>query len=142
MTIARMYGQALRSLAVGAINWELGDIKVLLLNSTYVPNQDTHRFYSDLTGQVTGAGYTVGGVAVEGRTTAYDAATNTTILDALDPAFPLMTVTARYAVFYNDTGTQGTSALLCWFDFEADVIVNNDTLTIGLDAGGLVRLVT
>jgi len=137
-----LYTLALRSLVSGDFAWEAGLFKVLLLDSTYVPNQDTHRYYSDLTGQVVGEGYIAGGAEVLGRSLAVDPVTNKITLRCFSPEFPVMTVTPRYAVFYNDTGTQGGSALLCWWDFGANVVVTADTLTLTIDVAGLVTATT
>jgi hypothetical protein len=48
------------------------------------------------------------------------------------------TITARYAVFYEDTGTGSTSALICYWDFVSDQSSSNGNFTLTPGASGLV----
>jgi hypothetical protein len=45
--------------------------KTMLTTVTYVPNQDTHDFKDDVTNEITGTGYTAGGVAISPLTSLY-----------------------------------------------------------------------
>ena len=114
-------------------------MKALLTTSGYAPNQDTHRYKSSVTNEVTGTGYTAGGVTLTSKTAAYDAATNTLTLDAADPSWSTVTVTFRYLVSYVDTGTAGTSPLISYVDFGEDVVVTGVNFTYQLPAGGLLQ---
>jgi hypothetical protein len=49
MTIAKVYGLAMKSMANGEIDWLGGTIKCALTSNTYVPNQDTHDYFNDVT---------------------------------------------------------------------------------------------
>ena len=42
-------------------------IKVALCNSSYTPDRDAHDFFDDLTNEVTGTGYTAGGLLLASR---------------------------------------------------------------------------
>lgn len=65
MAIAHFYNQYWTSLHAKQINLTSDVIKMVLLNSSYVPNKGTHRFYSDLTNELaTGNGYTNGGQTI------------------------------------------------------------------------------
>ena len=134
-----VYGLALQSLFNAEIDFDTATVKAMLLSSSYTPNQDTHRYKSDLSGEITGTGYTAGGVTLASKTVAYDSTTNTLTLDAADPSWSSATFTARYLVVYIDTGTSSTSPLLTYTDFGADVSVSAATFTGVIAAGGLVQ---
>lgn len=140
MTLAAAYGLGLQSLVNGEIDFDTDTIKVMLTTSTYAPDQDTHRYKSSVTNEVTGTGYTAGGATLASKTVTYDTATNTVILDAADVSWAGSTITARRAVFYKDTGTAATSPLLCWWDFESDQVSTAGAFTLTLAANGIYRL--
>jgi hypothetical protein len=135
-----VYGPALRQFVSGGINYGTDTIKAMLCTAAYTPNQDTHEFKSSVTNEVTGTGYTAGGVTLTAKTNAYDGPTNTVTLDAADPAWANSTITARFLVFYKDTGTAGTSPLISYVDFGADVSSTAAAFTYQLPTTGLVQL--
>jgi len=138
---AKLYGLALQSFANKEIDWDSDTIKVMLCTSTYSPNQDTHRYKSDVTNEVTGTGYTAGGATLTSPTFAYTAGTNTLTLDAADTSWPSSTITARYAVIYDSTpSTDATRPLLAYVDFGADVSTTAGTFSIVWDATGIITL--
>lgn len=143
MTIAKAYGLVMKSMFNKEIDFDTDTVKVMLCTATYVPNQDTHQYKSSITNEVSGTGYTAGGVTVTGKTVTYTTATNTLMLDATtDPVFSTVTLTAiRYAVFYIDTGSSATSPLLCYMDFETDQAATAANLTIQLPASGILQVV-
>lgn len=49
-------------------------MKAALLAAAYTPNLDTHEVFSDLTNEVTGTGYSAGGVTLGSKTITYTAA--------------------------------------------------------------------
>jgi hypothetical protein len=113
---------------------------VALTTSAYTPAQDTHNFFDDVTNEITGTGYTAGGVTLAGKTTAYDATSNETRLDANDASWTTASFTARRAVVYKDTGTASTSPLLGYVDFGGDQTVSSGTFTIQWDATGVLKI--
>lgn len=125
--------------AARRIDWVSDTIKTALATSTYTPNQDTHVFFSDVTNEVVGTGYTAGGVALGSKTLTYDAATNETRLDAADPSWSTATITARYAIIYKDTATASTSPLMGYVNYGADQAVVGGTFTIQFDATGALK---
>jgi hypothetical protein len=138
---AKMYGGFLQSLANKEIDLDTDTIKCLLTTSAHTPNQDTHRYKSDITNEVVGTGYTAGGVTLTSVTVTYDAATNTLKLDSVDPAWASSSITARNAHFYDSTpATDATRPLISYVDFGADVVSVNGTFTIELDAAGIVTI--
>ena len=137
---AHVYGLAQAGLMSKTIDLVNDAIKVMLCTSAYVPNQDAHQFKSDITGEVVGTGYTAGGQALTGKALSY-AAGHTETWTATSPSFPSSTITARFAVFYQDTGTPATSRLICYWDFGVDVSSSTGAFTLNVAPAGLVTLV-
>lgn len=143
MTVtAKVYGLAMQSIINKEIDFDSDTVKVMLCTSSYTPNQDTHRYKSDVTNEITGTGYTAGGVTLASKTVTYTGGSNTLTLDCADPQWTSSTLTARYAVFYGSTGTDSTSPLICYWDFGADVSSSAGTFTLTIDATGLLTLTT
>lgn len=137
---AYLYGSFPAKLANKEIDWDTDTIKVALTTSTYVPNQDTHAYFSDITNQVTGTGYTSGGATLTSKTVTYTSGTNTQAFDAADVTWSASTITARYAIIYDSTGTSSTSALIGYVDFGADVISSGGDFTIQWNASGIFTI--
>ena len=139
---SKIYGSFLGAALNKEIDWDTDTIKVALLSSSYTPNQDTHNYYDDVSGaEVTGTGYTAGGATLGSKTLTYDGASNVTVLDAADVTWASSTITARYAVVYNDSGaTAGQKALLGYVDFGSDQSSTNGNFTITWDSTGIFRL--
>ena len=120
------------------VDWVNDTIKTILVASSYTPNQATHEFYSDVTGELpTANGYTVGGVTLGTKTRtpvgigyAYRAAA------AQWTAPSGQTLSARYAVTFKSTGTAATSPLLCWTLLDTtpqDLVASNAILQVAWD---------
>lgn len=122
------------------IDYVTDTIKLSLHTVTYVPNQDTDDFFNDATNEITGTGYTAGGVTLGTKTLTYDTATNETRLDAADPQWTASTFTSRIAVHYKDTAVATTSHLISYIDFGADETVSSGTFTIQLDSTGISKV--
>lgn len=139
MAIAKVYGLGMQSFLNKEVDFDSDTVKVMLCTSSYTPDQDTHRYKSSVTNEVTGTGYSAGGVALSSKTVAYDTSTNTIALDAADPVWTATTLTGvHFAVFYVDTGTSSTSPLLCYMDFQADYATSAQDLTIVLPITGII----
>ena len=138
---AKMYGNALLKALNKEVNYITDTIKVMLCTSAYTPDQDAHIYKSSITGEVTGTGYTAGGATLTNKTMTYDGATNTIKLDADDVVWASSTITARYAVIYDDTGTDSTSTLLGYIDFSEDKISSAGNFTITWDTAGIFAVV-
>jgi hypothetical protein len=138
------YGNALlgqySTTAGRRVNWTADTIVVSLHTSTYVPNQDTHTFETDLTNEVTGGGYTRQTLGT--KSTTYTGGTNTLALIAAATTWTSVTFTARYAVVIDTSpGTTATNPLLGYVDFGADQTVNSGNFTITWAADGVLKLV-
>jgi hypothetical protein len=117
--------------------WLANPIKVALLSAAYTPNYDTHRVWTDVAAnEITGTGYTAGGLTLATKTQNYDAATDRTYLLAADSTWgPGATFQARWAVVYDDAGTKPIWSLV---DFEALKDVSDGVFTIDWAAAGLL----
>lgn len=105
--------------------------KCALINSTGVTaaNKGTHTKFSDVTGEITGTGYTAGGVTV------VPTFTKDTTNHRLTVTFPshnwtTSTLTARGEVCYKSTGTASTSPLVFINDFGSDTVSSAGTFTV------------
>ena len=136
---SKVYGNALKAAFNKEIDWDSDTIKVMLLSSAYTPNQDSHDYLDDVVGsEVTGTGYTSGGATLGSKTATYDSATNTVKFDAADVTWASSTITARYAVVYDDSGASaGQKALIAYFDFTTDRASSNGEFVIRWGADGV-----
>ena len=138
---SKIYGNFLLKALNKEVDFDSDTIKVALLTSSYTPNQDTHDYFNDVsTYEVTGTGYTQGGITLASKTATYDSGTNVIVLDAADVTWSSSTITARYAVVYDSTGTSSTSALIGYVDFGSDQSSTNGNFTITWDSTGIVRI--
>lgn len=140
--ISRVYPQFHMSALSGQVNLATDQLRVLLLSSGYAPNLDTHRYQSSLTNELaTGGGYTAGGKILTGVSLTYDAATDTTWLDAANPVWDPSTITARFAVLVDtQSGAPATNPLIALWDFEQDETSNNAPFELNINALGLLRV--
>lgn len=137
---SKLYGLFLKSLVNKEVDFDTDTVKAMLCTSSYTPNQDTHQYKSSVTNEVVGTGYTAGGATVASKTVTYDTATNTLTLDAADVSWAASTITARYLVFYVDTGSAATSPLISYVDFGADVSTTAATFTYQIAAAGIATI--
>jgi hypothetical protein len=139
---SKMYGQFLAKALNKEVDFDSDTIKVALVSSAYTPNQDSHDYWDDVAAnEVTGTGYTAGGATLSGKTVTYDGASNVVVLDANDVVWASSTVTARYAVIYDDSGaTNAQKVLIGYVDFGSDQSSTNGNFTVTWDATGIIRL--
>lgn len=138
---AKWYGIGARECFKAGLNWPSDTVKVALTTASYTPNQDTHDYFDDVTNEVSGGGYTAGGISLANKACTYDTSTNTVILDADDITWGGVTLTARYGIVYRSTGTASTSLLLGYIDFGADQSVSAADFKITWDAVGVLKAV-
>jgi len=138
---SKLYGNFLLKALNKEVDFDSDTIKVALLTSSYTPDQDAHDYFNDVsTYEVSGTGYTAGGATLASKTATYDSSTNVIVLDAADVTWSSSTITARYAVVYDSTGTASTSALIGYVDFGSDQSSTNGNFTITWDSTGIVRI--
>lgn len=136
---ARQYGNLVLKAFRKEVHLETDTIKVALLTSAYVPDQDAHDYFNDLTNEVSGTGYTAGGLTLTGKTVTYNAATNLFTFDGNDLSWPGSTLTARYAVVYDaQTGVASTMPLIGLVDFGENISSVNGPFTVTWDPTGIL----
>lgn len=138
-TTALWYGNALVSAFSKKIDFLSDTIKAGLSASAYAPNQDTHTYLSDITNEVTGGSYAR--VTLGTKTLTYTAGTNTLALGCATITFAAVTITDfRYLWIFDDTGTAGTSPLICYYDFGSVQTATAQDVTCTIASGGLASL--
>lgn len=143
MATASWYGLGLKDVLSGAVNLDTGTLKAAILSSSYTPNVDTDHFWSAISAsEVSGTGYTAGGIDVSANVTFnYDAATNKVQLKlGADVVWSSSTITGRYVVFRIDTGSAATSPLICYQDAGTNIVSSGGAWTFSPASGGIADL--
>lgn len=131
------YGLGMRKVQDGTIDLNTDSFKAMLTTVTYAPDQDLHDFRDDVTNEITGTGYSAGGVAITTPTCVYDGASNEVRWDFDDPQWTGATFTARRMVVYKARGGAASAdELVAWVDFGADESVASGTFTYVVAATG------
>lgn len=116
-----------------------GDVfKCALLTDSHVPSAGYERFAEVSSTEVSGSGYTAGGITLTNVTWAI--VNDASYFDSDDPLWTNATFTARYAVIYDDTTTFPADVLMFFYDFEANQLINNGSLRLRLDSRGFARI--
>jgi hypothetical protein len=126
-----IYNSALNDMATGAIDFDTDSFKIMLVTSSYTPNKDTHTKRSDVTNQISGTGYTSGGVSTA-VTVTNDTANDRIDINFADVSWASATLTAAAAVIYKTTGTASTDNLVAYLDFGGNVTSTNGTFTLDI----------
>jgi hypothetical protein len=121
--------------------WLANEMKAALMKPTWVPDYDTQLLFGALTAQeITGAGYTAGGIVLTGKATPYNAGADRTDLQADDVQWgPGATFQTGFAVVYDNT--DASKRVWSIVDFEGTKDVDNGVFTIDWSAVGLLYLV-
>lgn len=120
-------------LAKAAINFSTDSFKVILVSA--VPSAtdlDTWINRSSVTTEVTGTGYTTGGVAVTATVGAVDTTNNRVpvTFGNLSPGWTSATISAVGAIIYKSTGTASTDKLVQFVDFNGTVASTNGNYSV------------
>jgi hypothetical protein len=125
-----IYNSAIDDMARGAIDWDTDSFKVMLVTSSYTPNKDTHDKRNDVTNEVTGTGYTAGGVTTACTVTKDTANDKVTIVFAA-VSWASSTITARGAVYYKSRGgLSSADELVAYNDFGSNITTSNGTFSL------------
>lgn len=128
------------SLWEGRINVNTDTLWCMLVTASYTPNQDTHKFKSVITNEVTGSGYTAGGKQITGVQLTSDSATNKVKLTGGNLSWPSVTFTgARYGIVYvnNNLGASGMP-LVAYINFGTDQSVADEAFYINWPTNGII----
>jgi len=126
-----IYNSCLNDMATGAIDFDTNSFKILLVTSSYTPNKDTHTKRSDVTNEISGTGYTAGGVSTA-VTVTNDTANDRIDINFADVSWSSATLTAAAGVIYKTTGTSSTDNLVAYLDFSGNVTSTNGTFTLDI----------
>lgn len=125
-----IYNSFLDDVFRGNIDCDTDTFYVLLVTSSYTEDKDAHDKRDDVTNEVSGTGYTAGGVA------ATVTVTKDTVNDRIDvslgsASWASSTITARKAVYYKRRGGAASAdELVAVNDFGSDVITSSGTFTL------------
>jgi len=133
-----VYTSFKRRIGDGTFDMDADTFKCALFSSSHTPNA-ANAVFGDLTGEVTGTGYTAGGATLANVT--WGIVDGKAVLDADDPSWTTATITARYAVIYKSgTANSLVNPLVCLLDFGADKGVTGGTFTVQFEATGILLL--
>lgn len=124
----------------GNIDLDTDTIKVALVTSSYTPDIDAHEFFDDITNEVSGSGYSAGGMALSNKSVSIDDTDDEGVFDADDPVWTSATITARGAILYKDTGDPSTSPLIGYLDFGSDKTSTAGDFLLIVDSEGILNL--
>ena len=123
-----------RNLVLGRHNLGSDSLKVMLVSS--VPseaNLDAWVSRADVTNEVTGSGYTAGGIAQAYTLDALDTTNNrqpVTLTDITNGWGPTATFSAAGAIIYKNSGSAATDYLMFFVDFGGNVSCSAGTYSI------------
>lgn len=122
-----------RALAKADIDFDVATFKVLLVSS--VPseaNLDAWANRSDVTNEITGTGYTAGGIAQAFTLDAIDTTNNRQSITwtNISNGWTSASFTAYGAIIYKNSGTSTTDVLLHFVDFGGAVTCSNGSFSI------------
>jgi hypothetical protein len=130
-----------RDIMNGSIDLDTDTIKVMLVTSSYTPDQDTHTKRSDITNEVSGTGYSAGGASLANKAVSADNTDNEGVFDADDVTWSSSTITARGAVLYKARGgASSADELIAYIDFGSDKSSSNGNFTLQWAAEGILNL--
>lgn len=137
MTQLKFYDSFYQDLGVNNIKLSTDTFKLMLVTSAYTFSF-AHAKRSDITNEVTGTGYTAGGVTLGSVTWTSDGTNHRSVFDFADPSWANSTITARGGVIYKSRGGASTAdELMCFLDFETDVVSSNTEFKIQINSVGL-----
>lgn len=128
-----LFNDGLTSIVKNEIDY-LNDTVVVLL-TTDAPDIDADTYISDLSGEITGGGYTRKTLASKTVTT--DDTNNRTIADAADVEWTSLSNSFRYYVVAQSTGNDATSRVIAAHDLGSTQTIDNGTYTITWPASGV-----
>lgn len=117
---ARAYGKFVQHVAKADIDFDTAQLKALLVGSGYTPDYDANEFRSDITSEVSGTGYTAGGISLTSESITLDTTNHRLKVDADDANFGTLTVSGIVGlVVYVDTGSSATDQLVSFHTFSS-----------------------
>lgn len=125
------FNAMVRAAVTGALDFDTDAFKVMLVTGALTETEkDAWANRSNVTGEVTGTGYTAGGVATTATVAATDTANNDVEISFSDVSWANSTLTARGAIIYKDTGLNTTDTVVAFVDFGSNVSSTNGTFSV------------
>ena len=125
-----IYNSAIDDMARGAVDFDTDTFKAMLVTSTYTPNKDTDLKRSAVTNEVSGTGYTAGGVTTA-CTVTKDTANDKVTLQFAAVSWTGSTITARALVIYKSRGgASSADELVAYNDFGSNVSSTGGTFSV------------
>ena len=125
------FAERLAQEPVIAVDLEAETNKVCMVQDAYSPDYSAHDFYSDLTNEVSGTGYTAGGATVTITVASVDTANNRLDITLGGTTASTSTITARGAVYYKSRGgASSADEVIAYNDFGSDVSTTAGTFTL------------
>lgn len=121
-------------IAKGEIDLLTHDIKCALMAVAYTPDKDSDNWADISANEASGSGYTAGGQLLTTKTMAEDDVNDLAKFDSDNPSWPTCTITAYYAVLYDDT--HANKALIGAWDFGGAKTSSGGTFEILINANG------
>ena len=112
------YDNGKKNLLNGNVVLPTHNIYVMLVDNSYTPNQTSHEFRSSISGEVTGTGYTAGGMALTTKAVTADTTNHRGKFTADNATWSTATITAYGAVLYRSRGgASSADELIGYIDF-------------------------
>ena len=125
-----IYNSCIDDMARNAIDFDTDSFKVMLVTASYSPDKDTHLKRSAVTNEITGTGYTAGGVSAA-VTVTKDTANDKVTIEFAAVSWPSSTITARGAVYYKARGgASSADELVAYNDFGSNITTSNGTFSL------------
>ena len=125
-----IYNSCIDDMARNAIDFDTDSFKVMLVTASYSADKDAHLKRSAVTNEITGTGYTAGGVSAA-VTVTKDTANDKVTIEFAAVSWPSSTITARGAVYYKARGgASSADELVAYNDFGSNITTSNGTFSL------------
>jgi len=133
-----IYNKLKANLANKIVDIEVDTLKIALLDSNHSFDADNNTWADVSANEVVGTGYTAGGATLANASVTQDNTNDLAKIDADDVVWSGSTITASFAVIYDDT--LANKDLICCIDFGGDVSSTNGDFTIEFNASGIITI--
>ena len=125
-----IYNSCIDDMARNAIDFDTDSFKVMLVSASFSADKDAHLKRSSVTNEISGTGYTAGGVSAA-VTVTKDTANDKVIIEFAAVSWPSSTITARGAVYYKARGgASSADELVAYNDFGSNITTSNGTFSL------------
>ena len=125
-----IYNSCIDDMARNAIDFDTDSFKVMLVTASYSADKDAHLKRSSVTNEISGTGYTAGGVSAA-VTVTKDTANDKVTIEFAAVSWPSSTITARGAVYYKARGgASSADELVAYNDFGSNITTSNGTFSL------------